>query len=441
MKRSRNDQPSYRIQLRQAIAAYLPTRGLPLIGSGRWTDRLLVIAAILLTFVAGTSMLDRFAGARAAVVAMYRSRRRPGASFNGFMGVLTRRSPRLLALVVGVMRQRMQENLAAHWRIGQFVVFGFDGSMIDCPRTKANEKHFKNGDQSGPQMLLGMLFHVRTGLIWAWRRADARTAERTLLRDMLGDLPTNALLLADAGLTGYGLWSEIMAAGHYFLIRVGANVRLLKKLGYAVEERHGTVYLWPDRAQRRLGLPPLVLRLITLQNGRNRKMCLLTNVPAEELSDAEAQSLYRLRWGVELLFRAMKQTLTRRKMLSDSPRHAEVELDWSVMGQWMLSLLLFEHRREKSGAQAGATASVQQGFAAALRIVRDAMAGRVDRRSSFWRRLATIRRDRYQRRRPKKARAWPHKKNQTPCGLPEVRMATREEIRMAIGFRQLKRAA
>jgi hypothetical protein len=435
MDRSGNDPKEYLIQLRQAIAAYLPTRGLPLIGAWRWTDRLLVTAAILLAFVGGATMIDRFTGARAAVVAMYRSRKRPGKSFAGFMAALARRSPRLVALIGATLRGKMQARLAAHWRVGRFAAFGFDGTKIDCPRTKANEKHFKIGGRhkSGPQMLLGMLFHLRTGLIWSWRRGEACTPERTLLRDLLGDLPAASLLVADAGLTGYELLSAILAAGHAFVIRVGANVTLLQELGYLVEERHGIVYLWSRRAQAE-GLPPLALRLIVLHDGRNRKWCLLTNVlDPQELSTAQARQLYKLRWGVELLFRAMKQTLARRKMLSTSPGHAEVELDWTVIGQWLLSQLWFERRGEKT--------AVAQGFAAALRIVRRAMAGQADGRQSLWRTLGRIRPDRYRRRRPKKARAWAHKKNDPPCGTPKLRIATPTEKRMASGFCELKRAA
>ena len=435
MNRSRNDPKSYLIQLRQAIAAYLPTRGLPLIGVWRWTDRLLVTAALLLAYVGGATLLDRFTGARAAVVAMYRSRKRPGKSFAGFMDALVRRSPRLVALVGGALRGKMRAHLAPLWRVGRFAAFGFDGTKIDCPRTQANEKHFKIGGhhKSGPQMLLGMLFHLRTGLIWSWRRGDACTPERTLLRELLSDLPAAALLVADAGLTGYDLLATILAAGHSILIRAGANVTLLKKLGYGVEKRHGIVYLWSQRAQEE-GLPPLTLRLIVLADGRNRRMCLLTNVLAPgELSAAEARRLYGLRWGVELLFRALKQTLARRKMLSDSPRHAEVELDWTVLAQWLLSLLLLE--------QGGIKASVRQGFAAALRIVRTALAGHADGRHWLGRTLARVGPDAYRRRRPKKARDWAHKKNDPPCGLPKLRMATPAETRMARGFCELKRAA
>ena len=145
MDRSRNDPQSYLIQLRQAMAAYLPTQGLPLLGAWRWTDRLLVTAALLLAYVGGATRLDRFTGARAAVVAMYRSRKRPGRSFAGFMAALVRRSPRLVALVGEALRGNMRAHLAPLWRVGRFAAFGFDGTKIDCPRSQANENHFKIG--------------------------------------------------------------------------------------------------------------------------------------------------------------------------------------------------------------------------------------------------------------------------------------------------------
>jgi hypothetical protein len=442
MNRSRIDrrdflqsQPAYLGQLRQAIAAFLPARGLPLMAAKRWSDRLLVMVMLLLVWSAQGTQVDRFAEARAAVVGMYPSRKRPGASLAGFLAAMVRHSRRLLALLRAALCRHMQEDLCAVWRVGRFLAFGFDGTRIDCPRTCANEHYFKIGGRrkSGPQMVLGTLIHLGSGLIWAWRRGDACTSERTLLRDLLQDLPQGTLLLTDAGLPGYDLLAEILGAGHDILMRVGANVRLLQKLGCHVKEHAGIVYLWTDRAQAR-GLPPLILRQIVLSDGRNRRMCLLTNLLTDDLlTAAEARALYQRRWGVELLYRAMKQTLARRKMLSDSPAHAQMELDWSVMGLWMLGLILWRHRAEPT--------PVTRGMAQALRLVRGAMAGRVDQRCLLVRRLGQIRCDTYRRRSDKNARQWPHKKNEPPCGLPQLRTATRAEIRLAKAFFEQKRAA
>src|SRR5207245_3087510 len=104
-------------------------------------------------------------------------------------------------------------------------------------------------------------------------------------------LPTGSLLLMDAGFTGYALLGKLLAAGHPVLVRAGANVTLLEKLGWSVEEKGEWVYLWPKTAQESGG-EPLVLRRIVVVDGRNRRMCLLTSVLEEAaLSVSEAVEL------------------------------------------------------------------------------------------------------------------------------------------------------
>ena len=435
MNRSRNDSRDYTLQLRVAMRRYLPWRGLPLIGSDRWTDRLLVMVALLMVFSSLGSLQDRFAEAREVAVQMYLSRRRPGKSYAGFINKLRKHSERLLAPVIQALRQRMIQRAGVCWKVGRHLAFGADGTKADAPRTRANQEGLKIGgkNKSGPQQLLVMLMHVGTGLPWSWRRGPAIASERGLLREQLGELPAGALLLMDAGFTGYELLGTILAAGHQLLVRAGANVTLLRKLGWVVREKGELVYLWPARAQEQGG-EPLVLRRIVVVDGRNRRMCLLTSILNEtNLTMAEAVELYHRRWGIEVLYRGLKQTLGRRKMLSDSPHNAQVELDWTVVGHWMLGLLLWEHRVEK--------VPVTRGLVQALRLVRAAMAGRGDRRVPFvtaWNQLTV---DRYRRRGPKKARDWPHKKNEPPCGTPYLRMATAQEIRMAKGLCASKCAA
>ena len=62
---------------------------------------------------------------------------------------------------------------------------------------------------------------------------------------------------------GYDFWKSIEDEGHHFLMRVGSNVTLLKKLGYC-RESHNIVCCWPRKAALRKQ-PPLVLRLISLK--------------------------------------------------------------------------------------------------------------------------------------------------------------------------------
>jgi len=414
---------------------YFPKRGLPLVGkAGRWTDRLLVMTVLLMVMSSLGSLFDRFAEARATVVKMYTSRRRVGKTYAGFIEQLAKRSAALLALVMRCLRCHVERSAGVNWKIAGHLAFGVDGSKCDAPRTMANEEGLKIGGRhkTGPQQLLLALVHLGTSLPWSFRRGPAVASERGLLTEQLACLPVASLLVCDAGFVGYTVLWTILQANFNLLVRAGNNVRLLRKLGWEVHEKGDSVYLWP-KLMREKGLPPLVLRQIVLVDGKNRQMCLLTNLDSEALTLEAARELYARRWGVEVFFRGLKQTLARRKMLSKTPMHAQVELDWTLMGYWILGLWLWEQRVEK--------VPVSQGLAWTLRLVRAAMTGRLDRRSnlrSAWQRMTV---DRYVRRRPKRARNWPYKRTETPCGMPQIRMATPIEIRYAKALAQQKMAA
>jgi Transposase DDE domain len=443
MSRRTNGKPSaggvYPAQLREAIARFLPHRGLPVLCGKKqlcWAARMLVVCAILVAWDASGTLSDRFHAARQVVVKMFPTRRRPGKTCTGFWAALARHSDRLLGVIAPALRQRVRVLAGReHWRVGRWAAFGVDGSRVECRMTAANEKAFGTAgkDKTGPQQFLTTVFHVGTGLVWDWRRGPARDSERGHLLQMLGTLPPGALLLADAGFTGYELMRQVTGTGRSLLIRVGSNVRLLRKLGLAVEGHEGVVYLWPDKAQKRRQLP-LILRLITLCDGRNRKVHLLTDVLDRELlSDAEASALYRRRWTVELLYRSLKQTMGNRKLRCGTPRHAAAELDWAVAGLWVLGLMSVG-RLTASGRDPG-----DWSVAAALRVVRRAMAGTLG--VPLDAALAAAAKDEYRRTGSKKARHWPHKKRQKPPGNPKARNAKKPEKQLAAELLAEQRAA
>ena len=425
---------SYQVQLRQAMSRFLPRAGLATLpgadGRLRWTERLLVVCAVLVAWDPSPALKDRFAAARACLVGMFPGRRRPGATYAGFIAALAKASEALLAAVTGHLRESVREAAGSCWEVCGWAVFGADGTKVDCPMTRANEESIgcSSRKKSWPQQLLTVLFHAGTGLPWAFARGGARSSERSHLLAMLDTLPPNAMLLADAGFTGYDLLKAVTDSGRSFVIRVGSNVRLLTKLGYAARESDGLVYLWPDAKQKKR-MEPLVLRRVTLTDGRNRTIHLLTDVlDAGRLSDAAAVEVYRLRWGAELLFRSLKQTLARRKVLSDCPAHARVELDWAAVGLWLLALM------NAHAAGAGGRPST----ASALRAVRSAMAGRG---GGLWAALSRAVRDTYRRRGAKTARHWPHKKRDKPPGDPKARTATAEEVALAMELKRQRPAA
>ena len=445
MSRPRKASPSaaesYNLELRDAMSQFLPHQGLPLLsedGRVRWTGRMLAMAAVWMAWSCAPTLLDRFTQARAALVEVYRTRRRPGASLEGFCKALTGPGVAVLAVLCEHWRQCVARVAGGHWRVEGWLLFGVDGSKFDCPRTAANEKGFgvSGKKNSGPQQLLSCLFHVASGMLWAWRRDGVEgEGERSMLRKMLELLPAEAMLLADAGFTGYDLLKALMDRGNSFLIRVGSNVKLIEKLGYAVVERKQTVYLWPLDKQarnkrsmpRKLGKvrPPLVLRLIRLKDAKGRPVCLLSNVlQPSRLSDRTAARMYRLRWGIEVMWRGLKQTMGHHKLLSRTPDRAGAELDWAMAGLWMLQLL-------------GGWRMIQSGRsprchspAKTLRVVRSALCGRRRRGKSLSTNLGAATKDTYQRTSGKAARHYPKKRPQRPPGQPQARMASAIEKKL-----------
>ena len=123
-------------------------------------------------------------------------------------------------------------------------------------------------------MWLATLFHVSTGLPWDWRTGPSDSSEWEPALDMLESLPEEGLLAGDAGFVGYDFARAVLKSGRHLLIRVGANIKLLKELGY-VRESEGTVYVWPEKAVKSLEPPP-VFRLVIAQGP-----------PASDLPDHE----------------------------------------------------------------------------------------------------------------------------------------------------------
>lgn len=436
-----------------------------------WKARMLAFAAVLWAWSDESSLGKRFITARKLVSKMFRWQEEPGTSYQGFIKALHKWKPQLFAVILPQLRDRMRQFAGDCWTVAGWVVFGVDGSRVQTPRTRANEARFhptkkrkkkyrarkgktprltkKAGREAkhaskrkqaagkqankhskkqlaGPQIWLTLFWHVGLGLPWAWETGPVDSSERAHMLKMLGILPENSMVVADAGFVGYDNWQAIKDAGHAFVIRVGANVKLLKKLGYA-REYAGRVYLWPDKT-RKNNQPPMVLRLITVHNGKH-PVYLVTNVlNKKDLSDRNAAEIYKARWGIEVFFRNFKQTFGRRKLRSASPDNALLELDWSLVGLWTVCLMAVAEVIGRGESPHRVS------VARALYAVRTAM------RDYRWHpepgeHLASLLGealiDTYVRRGSKASRNYPQKKSEKPAGQPLIQLASREQVACA----------
>jgi hypothetical protein len=435
-----NASVSYTIQLRRALATMLPRQGLRLLPNDdkeRWTPRYLVITAVLMACLGCDVLSDQFHAARTALIKMYLTRRRPGKSYQGFAGALRRAGDALLAELARHLRVKVQEVAPQRWLIDGWLVFGCDGSRFDKTRTKANHQAFGCGgrQKTAPQQFLTTLFHVGTGLPWCWRAGNADASERDHLREMLEDLPKKSLLLMDAGYVGYDLLRQIIDSGRSFILRVGANVELLEGLNWHDKEAvDGIVSLWPKHAQDN-GQPPLTLRLVSVINARGRTVHLLTSVlERSKLSDAAVRRMYRLRWGIEVLFRSIKQTMQMRKARSWTPAASAQELQWGMIGVWLLGLMALQ---QQAAVHLTEDSPRQWSAAATLRLIRRAIRGSMTRGRSLALRLREALRDGYRRSGDKASPEYPRKKREEPPGDPRQRKATRAEVRAAARLRKV----
>jgi hypothetical protein len=386
---------------------------------------MLAFAAILMSWDEGASLGERFAQARKAVTTMFPSRRVVGKTYQGFVGRLLPLQRQLVAVVRLALRGALQEMAGPFWTREGLAAFAIDGSRIECPRTKANEAAFGQAGKKGcgPQMWLTTLWHMGTGLPWAWKQGRSDECERHHLRQMLPLLPAGALVVGDAGFVGYELLSEILSGGRSLLIRVGGNVRLLRELGWAKRYGPDSVFLWPAKHHDQA---PVVLRLIELQR-KGKKIYLVTNLPAESLSDRQAAVLYGMRWGVEVFYRSLKQTLEHRTMRSRAPAQAQAELAWSLVGLLLMGLMSVREMIARGADPLGWSVSATRD------LIRQAMRGggrRLGRRG-WQNRLAACRKDRYVRTSSKESRDWPDRKHDRPPGPPQIRSASEKEVRQA----------
>ncbi len=433
------------------LLAGLSWCGIVFRGDCTWTPETLVFAGLLWAWSDEKTLLERFATARKIIMCRPGRQHQPAGSYQAFIKILCKWTEPLLSVLQPAFRQRMMETLGSVWKIAGWAVFAVDGSRVDVPRTRKNEERYspksklsreaqkrrrasrrKRARQAArerkanvPRIWMTVLWHVGSGLPWNWKTGPSDSSERGHLEAMLSTLVPGALLTADAGFVGYHFWKNILDAGHHLLVRVGSNVTLLKKLGYA-RERNGMVYLWPDRAAK-AQLPPLVLRLVVVTTGRHPIYLVTSVMDSRALSDAQVAAVYRRRWGIEVYYRHCKQTFERRKLRSHNPENAMVELHWSLLGMWAMGL----HSHSRLVQQGVAPERIS--FAGVWRAYRRPMREYQSRPARGERLTELIDRamiDPYQRKN-KTSRDYPRKKQEQAAGPPLILQATLTQVCLA----------
>jgi hypothetical protein len=380
-------------------------------------------------------------------------------TYQGFMGALTRWTATLMEILWLVLQERMEEIGGRFWRIHGWIPIAFDGSRSTAPRTSANERAFcaknygkgqtakyrkkkskgmrrrKNERNKAypqvPQAWVTLLWHMGLHLPWMWRLGPSDASERAHVMEMIlaGKFPRNTLFCGDAGFVGFPLWSAIMQNRGHFLVRVGANVSLLREGADYELARNGLVLCWP-RAMQGKALP-LPLRLVKVRIGRTKVYLLTSVLDAHQLTIPQMIKFYQLRWGVEVEFRGLKQTLDRAKLRCRNDRRLLAELDWSIMAMAVAELFALREqlaaRRSADHRHRKPIDPSRRSLANTIRALRrclhalDSIPAADADLPTLLRRAIT---DSYQRKKPKGARYRPPNPDKKPLGAPQVRKIT-----------------
>ena len=428
-------------------------------GNSKWLPKYLVCLALLWAWTESKNVTDAFPQALKCYESMFH--RFVPTTYQGFMNALGKWTAPLMNVLWPILHERMEEIGGTFWRTNEWVAIAFDGSRSTAPRSIANEhafcaKNFGKGKTAKyrkkkskgmrrkkneknkphpqePQVWITMLWHVGLRLPWMWRLGPSNSSERAHVMEMLCNaiFPLNTLFCGDAGFVGYPLWSTIVDQGHHFLVRVGANVSLLKETAEYELGKNGMVLCWPKGMQSKQR--PLRLRLVKVRIGKTTMYLLTSVLDPQQLTVKQMIGFYKMRWGIEVEFRGLKQTLDRSKLRCRNDQRLLAELNWSIMAMGVVELFALKEQLTKRGKHSDknpTTAPEKRSLANATRAFRYCMRHN-NEVPETGKDLPTLLReaitDSYERKRPKSARYRPPNPDKKPLGKPKVRKITAKE--------------
>ena len=164
---------------------------------------------------------------------------------------------------------------------------------------------------------------------------------------------------------------------------------------------------------------------------------MLTSVldPAK-LTKKQMIMFYKMRWGIEVEFRGLKQTLDRAELRCRNDQRLMAELNWSIMAMAVAELFALKEQLSSKRPQAGKASAtpdpVKRSLARTMRAIRRCIRqphqvpAPHDKLRTALRNAVT---DSYQRKSSKRARYVPPNPDKKPLGDPDIRKITDEERR------------
>jgi hypothetical protein len=108
----------------------------------------LVAGALLWAWSDEQTLVERFRTVRKIAMCLASEQHQLAKTYQAFTKMLRRWTDELVLRLQAALRQRMQQALPQHWQVAGFLLFGVDGSRVDCraraPMNKPIPRFAKN---------------------------------------------------------------------------------------------------------------------------------------------------------------------------------------------------------------------------------------------------------------------------------------------------------
>jgi hypothetical protein len=302
--------------------------------------------------------------------------------------------------------QQLFRETAAEWAesssgfrisIGGRRLYAMDGVTVKVPDTPANRAYFglpgqSRGRTGYPQFKGVTLLDLGPRQVIAERHGPYRTAEITLARKLLSDIPLGSVLVLDRGFLAYDFLWSVKERSCDFIVRAKKNLRHRVIKEKSPGDRTVEVEIPLDRRRtnrrkkrdkngkknrrRNRRLPKTWrLREVTFRPvGQTRDITVWTTILSPEVPAIDIAAGYCARWEIETVHDELKThlaacTTVNRPVLFRSETPERIEQEW-------YGLLLAYNAIRRIMCEAAAEAEVQPqrlSFTGALERVREAI--------------------------------------------------------------------
>ena len=242
-------------------------------------------------------------------------------------------------------------------------VYLFDGTVIPLIRTEATFGKFRpvrnqHRQAYTPVMLCGVCHELFSGIALSPRHGAYRGAEQTdevrLCCEMIEDLPSQSLLIADRGLGIFPVAYEATRQKHHVLVRLtSTRAKLLSGKNFHTAEYIDQAVTWKMKNTTRLthlNIPAdatVTGRFIkwTVKRNGYRPLELFFFTTSSESAE-ELVALYQQRERIENDIRTLKYTIGMERLFSKTPAMIAQELLLGVLAYNLIRVIIAQAARE-----------------------------------------------------------------------------------------------